>query len=88
MNQKLKKRLQKTIEISQCLLEGKVFCVSDSEIDYVPVPVMTRTAAKKRGLVLKRGAKPVGSWGWQIPTGGRANGDLYLSERFKKAKEQ
>lgn len=84
MNQKLKKHLEKTIYISQCILEGKVFHIDDSEIDSVPVAVMTKTAAKKKGLVLKRGAKPVGHWGWQLPVGGRAHGDLYLAERFKK----
>lgn len=85
MNQRLKRKLEKTIYIAQCMLDGKVFCVSDSEIDLVPVPVMTKSKAKKRGLVLKRGAKPVGSWGWQIPNGGRAYGELYLADRFKRA---
>jgi len=85
MNQKLKRHLEKSIYISQCMLEGRPFHISDSEIDFVPVPVMTRTNAKKRGLVLKRGAKPVGHWSWQLPVGGRAHGDLYLAKRFKKA---
>lgn len=84
MNQKMKKRLEKTIEIANCLLIGKHFHCADSEIQCVPVSVMTKTEAKKHGLVLKQGANPVGSMSFQLPVGGRAHGDLYLRERFKR----
>lgn len=84
MNRKTSYNLRKMIEIAQCLLEGKVFHVLNSEVDLVPIPVMTKTAAKKKGLVLKRGAKPVGTWNFQIgSTSARANGDLFLASSFK-----
>lgn len=88
MNKKLKHHLEKTIYISQCLLEGKLFRVSNSEIDCVPVPVMTLRKAKQNGLELKRGAKKVGEWGFTLAhTNGSGVGYLYLASSFKK-KEQ
>lgn len=85
MNKKLKAYLEKKIEISQRLLEGKMFYVHDSQIDCVPVPVMTVTAAKKKGLVLKRGAKMVGEWRFTLSrANGTGYGNLFLSSSFKK----
>tara|TARA_Y100000034_G_C6772145_1_gene344506 strand:- start:324 stop:590 length:267 start_codon:yes stop_codon:yes gene_type:complete len=85
MNKKLKAYLEKKIEISQKLLEGKMFYVRDSQIDCVPVPVMTVTAAKKKGLVLKRGAKMVGEWRFTLSrANGTGYGNLFLSSSFKK----
>lgn len=84
MNQKLRQRLEKTIHIAQTMLDGESFHVSNSDIDCVPVPVMTRTAAAKKGLVLKRGAKRVGTWGVRVGYGAAdAKGDLYLETSFK-----
>lgn len=85
MDAKTKRYLELKIEICQKLLAGKIFHVKNSEIDCVPVKVMTITAAKKQGLVLKRGAKKVGTWNFQIgATSARATGDLYLAKSFKK----
>lgn len=84
MNQKTKSNLTKVIYIAQCLLDGKVFHVLNSDIDLVPLKVMTKTASKKKGLVLKRGAKKVGTWDFQLGSGSaRAGGDLYLASSFK-----
>lgn len=86
MDAKTKRYLKLKIEICQKLLAGELFHVDNSDIDCVPVKVMTKTAAKKQGLVLKRGAKRVGTWNFQIgQTSARANGDLYLAKSFKKA---
>ncbi|MEN3159571.1 hypothetical protein ABC502_14420 [Alkalimonas sp. NCh-2] len=85
MDQKTKNYLELKIKICQALLNGVVFHVRNSEIDCVPVPVMTKTAAKKNGLVLKRGAKKVGTWDFQIgATSARGGGDLYLTKSFKR----
>jgi hypothetical protein len=86
MDQKTKQYLETKIRICQCLLDGRIFHVKNSEIDCVPVEVMTKTAAKKKGLVLKRGAKKVGTWDFQLgANSARACGDLYLAKSFKKA---
>lgn len=86
MDHKTKQYLETKIRICQCLLEGRIFHVKNSEIDCVPVEVMTKTAAKKKGLILKRGAKKVGTWDLQVgATSVRAGGDLYLAKSFKKA---
>lgn len=85
MDAKTKQFLKLKMHICQCLIDGKTFHIRNSEIDCVPVPVMTKTAAKKQGLVLKRGAKKVGTWDFQIgATSARAGGDLYLAKSFKK----
>ncbi|WP_010322991.1 hypothetical protein [Marinobacterium stanieri] len=83
MNQKLRHQLETTIRVAQCLLNGEQFHVSDSEIECIPVPVTTKTMAKTKGLVLKRGAKRVGTWSFQLATGGKGRGDLYLETSFK-----
>lgn len=46
MNKQLRQRLEKTIQIAQSMLKEEEFHVSNSEIDCVPVPVTTKTAAK------------------------------------------
>ncbi|SIQ14550.1 hypothetical protein [Marinobacterium stanieri] len=84
MNKQLRQRLEKTIQIAQSMLKEEEFHVSNSEIDCVPVPVTTKTAAKTKRWVLKRGAKRVGTWTFQIATGGKAHGDLYLETSFKR----
>lgn len=84
MNQKLRQQLETTIRFAECLLSGQQFHVYNSEIDQIPVPVMTKTAAAKKGLVLKRGAKRVAIWDFQIGgTSARGGGDLYLASSFK-----
>jgi len=84
MNKQLRQRLEKTIQIAQSMLDGEVFHVTNSEINSVPVPVLTKTAAKKQGLILKRGAKRVGTWEFVRATSGRGHGDLYLESSFIK----
>ncbi|WP_010365119.1 hypothetical protein [Pseudoalteromonas citrea] len=86
MNQKLKAELELKIYVCQCLIDGKKFHIDDSQRQKLPVECMTKTEAKKKGFVLKRGAKPVGEWGFQIVTGGRGYGVLYLSSSFKVEK--
>ncbi|SDZ95921.1 hypothetical protein [Marinobacterium iners] len=89
MNKSLRQQLEKTIQIAQAMLDGKAFHVSNSEIDCVPVPVMTQTAAKKQGLVLKRGARRVGTWGVRVAYGiASVKGDLYLASSFKPQEER
>lgn len=83
MNKKLKHHLETAIRCAEAMLAEEPFHVTSSEINAVPVAVMTKTAAKKQGLVLKRGAKPVGTWEFRIATGGWGRGDLYLAESFK-----
>lgn len=83
MNKKLRHQLETTIRVAQCMLNGEEFQISNSEIEGVPVPVTTKTEAKTRGLVLKRGAKRVGTWSFQLASGGRGRGDLYLETSFK-----
>lgn len=86
MDAKTKQFLELKIRICQCLLVGQTFHIRNSEIECVPVPVMTKTAAKKLGLELKRGAKKVGTWDFQIgATSARGGGDLYLAKSFKKS---
>lgn len=85
MDAKTKQYLEMQIRICQCLLAGQTFHVRNSEIECVPVKVLTKTAAQKKGLVLKRGAKKVGTWDFQIgATSARGGGDLYLAKSFKK----
>lgn len=84
MNQKLRHQLETTIRFAECLLADKLFHVHNSEINLMPVTVMTKTAAAKKGLVLKRGAKRVAIWNFQIGgTSARGGGDLYLASSFK-----
>lgn len=85
MDKKTKTELSKTIQICEAIIQGKTFHVTAAELRCIPgyLSVTTITAAKKQNLVLKRGAKPIGTMEWQIPTGGTAYGDLYLGARFK-----
>lgn len=86
VDKKTKEKLEKTIEICQALIDGKKIELRDGEIDCIPryLNVKSPTAAKKDGLVLKRGAMPIGEYSWQLPAGGRAYGKLYLGARFKQ----
>lgn len=89
MNQQLRQQLEKTIQIAQSLLDGEEFYVYGVEFKCVPVPVMTKTAAAKKGLVLKRGAKRVGIWGVRVAAGAAdVQGDLYLETSFKRKEAQ
>lgn len=85
MNKKLYADLNKTMEICIDIMQGREFHCIEAEMKCIPfyLSVMTKTAAKKKGLVLKRGAKRIGTMEWQIPTGGKAHGDLYLGSSFK-----
>lgn len=87
MNKKLKQDLEKTVEICNSIANGEMFHCTMAELKCVPhfLFVKTKTEAKRQGLELKKGAKPVGSMEWQIPTGGKAYGDLYLGASFKKS---
>ncbi len=85
MNKKLKRHLEETIRISQKMLKGELFHVVNSEIDCCPVGVSTKTAMKKKGYILKRGAKKVGTWSFNLCTAnGTGGGDLYLISSFKR----
>jgi hypothetical protein len=92
MNKKLHADLNKTMDICCDIIQGREFHCTEAEMKCIPFYLfaMTKTAAKKKGLVLKRGAKRIGTMQWQIPTGGKAYGDLYLGSSFKpveKSKE-
>lgn len=84
-NKKDKARLEKTIEICQALLDGRVISLSDSELNCWPpqFPILSKSKAKKHGLVLKRGAKPVCEFIWQLTGGGKATGKFYLLTSYK-----
>ncbi|SEQ48695.1 hypothetical protein SAMN03080615_01645 [Amphritea atlantica] len=85
MDKKTKEKLAKTIKICQALLNDEPLDLCDGEIDCIPryLDIKSPSSAKKQGLVLKRGAKPIGEYSWQLPAGGRAYGKLYLGARFK-----
>ena len=85
MDKKTIEDLKKTITICEAIINEKSFHVTAAQLKCIPsyLQVTTITAAKKKGLVLKRGAKPIGTMEWQIPTGGTAFGDLYIGARFK-----
>ncbi|NIB44789.1 hypothetical protein HBA55_34735 [Pseudomaricurvus alkylphenolicus] len=86
MDKRTREKLEKTMEICQCLLNGEEFSVSNSEIDLVPkfLNAKSPTAAKQQGLVLKRAAKPIGKLSWHLSGGGNAYGQLYLGKSFKR----
>ena len=85
MDKKTAKKLRKTIEICESILNDEPFHASDSEISLIPryLDAMSPTGAKKLGLVLKRGATPIGTCQWQLPGGGKASGEIYLGSKFK-----
>ena len=88
MDAKLKEKLQITKYICECLLEGKKLHLINSDLSCAPayLGLTSKTAAAKQGMTLKRGAKPVGTWGFNLVGGsGRGGGDLYLGSKFKKA---
>lgn len=89
MDKRTKEKLETTIRYCESILAGKPFHATAAQLDCIPsyLNAMTPTAAKKQGLVLKRGAKPIASMEWKIPAGGYGHGQLYIGSRFKvKAK--
>lgn len=85
MDKLLKLKLETTILYCQSILDGEAIHARAGQLDCIPkyLDVKTPTAAKRAGLVLKRGAKPVGTMEWKIPSGGYGDGKLYLGSKFK-----
>lgn len=90
MNKVLEQNLEKTMNICIDIMLGIEFHCTAAELKCIPsyLGVKTYTAAKKQGLELKRGAKRIGTMEWQIPTGGKACGDLYLGSSFKHSHKE
>lgn len=89
MNKKLNTDLLSTAELCTKIANGEPIAICKRELKYLPqyLDVKTKNAAKKHGLVLKRGAKPIGTCEWRLDVGGYARGDLYLGSSFKSDKE-
>jgi hypothetical protein len=86
MNKIDRKKLEKVIEICQCILDNKKLNVRNNERDLIPVFLANKTAnaAKKENLVLKARQKPLGRWTFKPSFGGgHIECDLYKGCSFK-----
>ena len=89
MNKKTRGELERSAEIIRSMAAGKMVNLTISDLKLIPAYfcVMSPTAAKRKGLVLKRNAKRVGTIEWKIPGAGYGHGELYLGCSFKLKNE-
>ena len=89
MNKRLQKDLAETAHLCQSIARGIHIGLTKKDLKLLPsyLDVKTKTAAKKQGLTLKKGAKPIGTCSWRIASSTQF-GDLYLGSSFKEEKQK
>jgi len=80
------KRLERTVGLTLRIAHGQPIHIDKKDLKLLPgyLDIKTKTQARKEGLELKRGAKPIGQCVWRLSVGGSATGDLYLGASFKQ----